>query len=91
MDITEAFTLVDQDATRLDEDEEASVRALLQQLFTNNMIEFTRDHENIAALAFVAGRNYQSDLMPEYTVTMNPAMVEAFMEFLIRRTNDRSG
>jgi uncharacterized protein YerC len=84
MDIGDAFTQEAIAAAGIGDSDEDELRELIEQIFTTNEVEFTRDHVNVAVLCFVAGRTYQ-DGETRIQLDMSPRLINAFMEFLSER------
>lgn len=88
MDIEDAFT--EEAITALDtnvvDDVEAELREVITKIFVSNEITWSDGHVNVALLAFVAGRTYQSDLQPDDIQVSLPTEVwKEFIQFMIAR------
>jgi hypothetical protein len=85
MDIADAFTTeaINLTDANIEGEQESELRAIIKQVYQANQLENNEDHENIAVLCFVAGRAYQVQTEPEFSIPAH--LVVPFIEFLIRR------
>lgn len=86
MDISEAFTTAAIEAadTNVSGESEDQLRELIRTIYVTNEIEGMEagdQHEDIAVLAFVAGRTYQAS-EGSVRLTMSPDLLSRFLEFL---------
>ena len=89
MEIEDAFTeeAISAAGTNVGGDVEDALRAIVEQIFTSNNLQFDRGHINVALLAFVAGRTYQQD-STAVQVTMTVPLVSEFLRFLVEGRSD---
>jgi hypothetical protein len=86
MEIEEAFTTeaIEAADTNVGGEHEARLREVIRAIYVNNDIEGMEAgdrHEDIAVLAFVAGRTYQAD-EATIRVPMSTDLLARFLEFL---------
>jgi hypothetical protein len=68
----------------LNEDEEATLDDTLRMIVGDGSSLSAADAKDLAFMAFIAGRAYQTD-RTVYRIEMSPAALSAFIEFLVEQ------
>jgi hypothetical protein len=90
MDIEDAFTTeaIAAAGTNIDGEDDEYLRNLILRIFASNEFEQPSDNDvRVAALCFVAGRTYQSDLDSEVMIEipMTPDEVHEYIAYLAQK------
>ena len=93
MDIEDAFTqeAIEKNDTNVADADELYLRDLITRIYsTNELPDPSGDALNVAVLCFVAGRTYQTDLVPEHedgmmTIALTPKAVGALVNSILEQ------